>query len=49
MIDSEHNQKPIRYVFAEDRASLLYLVNLGCIDQNPWMSRCGTSRTPISS
>jgi bifunctional non-homologous end joining protein LigD len=39
LIDSEHNQKPIRYVFAEDRASLLYLVNLGCIDQNPWMSR----------
>lgn len=29
----------IRYVFAEDRASLLYLANLGCIDQNPWMSR----------
>jgi bifunctional non-homologous end joining protein LigD len=29
----------IHYVFAEDRASLLYLVNLGCIDHNPWMSR----------
>jgi bifunctional non-homologous end joining protein LigD len=29
----------IKYVFAEDRASLLYLVNLGCIDHNPWMSR----------
>jgi bifunctional non-homologous end joining protein LigD len=39
MIDSEHNGKPIRYVFAEDHASLLYLVNLGCIDHNPWMSR----------
>jgi bifunctional non-homologous end joining protein LigD len=39
LIDSEHNGKPIRYVFAEDRASLLYLVNLGCIDHNPWMSR----------
>lgn len=38
-IDSEHNGHPIRYVFAEDRASLLYLVNLGCIDHNPWMSR----------
>ncbi|SPE32679.1 ATP dependent DNA ligase (fragment) [Candidatus Sulfopaludibacter sp. SbA6] len=38
-IDSDHTQKPIRYVFAEDRASLLYLVNLGCIDHNPWMSR----------
>lgn len=39
MIDSEHNGRPINYVFAEDRASLLYLVNLGCIDHNPWMSR----------
>jgi bifunctional non-homologous end joining protein LigD len=39
MIDSEHNGSPIKYVFAEDRASLMYLVNLGCIDHNPWMSR----------
>jgi bifunctional non-homologous end joining protein LigD len=38
-IDSDHTQKPIRYVFADDRASLMYLVNLGCIDHNPWMSR----------
>jgi bifunctional non-homologous end joining protein LigD len=38
-IDSDHNQAPIHYVFAQDKASLLYLVNLGCIDQNPWMSR----------
>jgi bifunctional non-homologous end joining protein LigD len=39
MIDSDHNNRPIRYVFAGDRASLLYIVNLGCIDHNPWMSR----------
>ncbi len=38
-IDSDHNGAPIKYVFAQDRASLLYLANLGCIDQNPWMSR----------
>ncbi|HUA61193.1 MAG TPA: DNA ligase D [Verrucomicrobiae bacterium] len=39
-IESDHNGgAPIHYVFAEDRASLLYLVNLGCIDHNPWMSR----------
>jgi bifunctional non-homologous end joining protein LigD len=36
----------IDYVFAEDRASLLYLVNLGCIDQNPWMSRSPTLDNP---
>lgn len=43
---SEHNQRPIRYVLAEDRASLLYLVNLGCIDHNPWMSRVGSLEQP---
>ncbi len=36
----------IRYVFAEDRASLLYLTNLGCIDQNPYQSRFQTIHNP---
>ncbi|MGI8989617.1 MAG: DNA ligase D [Bryobacteraceae bacterium] len=36
----------IRYALAEDRASLLYLTNLGCIDQNPWMSRTGSLENP---
>jgi bifunctional non-homologous end joining protein LigD len=36
----------IRYVLAQDRASLFYLTNLGCIDQNPWMSRIGTLECP---
>jgi bifunctional non-homologous end joining protein LigD len=36
----------IRYVFAEDRASLLYLTNLGCIDQNPYQSRFETIHNP---
>ena len=35
-----------RYVIADDKASLLYLANLGCIDQNPWMSRVGTLENP---
>jgi bifunctional non-homologous end joining protein LigD len=39
-------EKSIRYVLAEDRASLLYLANLGCIDQNPWMSRVGSLECP---
>ena len=36
----------INYVFADDRAALLYLVNLGCIDHNPWMSRTGSLENP---
>jgi bifunctional non-homologous end joining protein LigD len=36
----------IRYVLAGDRASLLYLTNLGCIDQNPSMSRVGSLENP---
>ncbi len=46
LIDSDHNHAPIKYCFAEDRASLLYLVNLGCIDHNPWMSRSGQLENP---
>ncbi len=36
----------IRYVIGEDRATLLFLVNLGCIDHNPWMSRMGSLENP---
>ncbi len=46
LVDSEHVGRPIRYVFAEDHASLLYLVNLGCIDHNPWMSRFSSLDNP---
>jgi len=41
-----NNEGPTNYVFAEDRASLLYLVNLGCIDHNPWMSRVDAIENP---
>ena len=44
--DHARNGAPIRYVFAQDRASLLYLVNLGCIDHNPWMSHSPTLDNP---
>ena len=35
---SESNQKEINYVVCNNRASLLYLANLGCIELNPWNS-----------
>jgi bifunctional non-homologous end joining protein LigD len=36
----------IEYVIGDGRATLLYLVNLGCIDHNPWMSRVGSLEHP---
>lgn len=38
-IASEGTGRSIRYFVANDLPSLLYLVNFGCIDQNPWSSR----------
>ncbi len=45
-ITEHHPPKVNHYPIAQDRASLLYLVNLGCIDQNPWMSRAGSLDRP---
>lgn len=45
-ITEHHPPKVNHYPIANDRASLLYLVNLGCIDQNPWMSRRGALENP---
>ena len=38
--------KTNHYPVAQDLATLLYLVNLGCIDHNPWMSRIGNLAHP---
>ncbi len=38
-VDSEGLGKEIHYATADDRASLLFLTSLGCIDHNPWSSR----------
>ncbi|MDE3110397.1 MAG: hypothetical protein KGL02_10715, partial [Acidobacteriota bacterium] len=34
-----HKGGAVRYIVANDRPTLLYLSNLGCIDHNPWSSR----------
>jgi bifunctional non-homologous end joining protein LigD len=38
-IRSESDSRVIRYLLCQDEATLLYLVNLGCIEVNPWNSR----------
>jgi bifunctional non-homologous end joining protein LigD len=45
-ITEGHPPKINHYPVANDRASLLYLVNLGCIDHNPWTSRIGNLDHP---
>ena len=39
MIYSDERKAKMPYILASDRADLLYLTNLGCIDHNPWSSR----------
>jgi bifunctional non-homologous end joining protein LigD len=43
-IDSDG--KPVRYAIANDLVSLLYIVNLGTITQNPWFSRVKSISKP---
>ncbi|HEV2246186.1 MAG TPA: DNA ligase D [Terriglobia bacterium] len=38
-VESEENAEVTHYFLAQNRASLLFLTNLGCIDHNPWFSR----------
>lgn len=36
---SESAEKDIHYIICNDKQTLLYLANLGCIEMNPWNSR----------
>lgn len=38
-ISSDTEDRILKYIVATDEASMLYLVNLGCIEINPWNSR----------
>ena len=43
---SKERGAQIPYLLANDLATLLYLTNLGCIDHNPWSSRCDDEEHP---
>jgi bifunctional non-homologous end joining protein LigD len=43
---SDERGGEMKYVMANDRASLLFMTNLGCIDHNPWSSRADNQPTP---
>ena len=45
-IYSESAEKDINYIICNDKATLLYLANLGCIEINPWNSRLKTIDKP---
>lgn len=43
---SESNKKEIEFALCQNKESLLYLANLGCIEFNPWNSRVGSLDNP---
>lgn len=45
-IFSESTNKEVDYIICNDKATLLYLANLGCIELNPWNSKKDTLDFP---
>jgi bifunctional non-homologous end joining protein LigD len=45
-IFSDSNNQDLTWALCQNRDSLLYLVNLGCIEINPWNSRVGALDNP---
>jgi bifunctional non-homologous end joining protein LigD len=46
-LHSESNNKDIDYLICNDEATLLWMVNLGCIEINPWLSKYKTPDQPM--
>ena len=45
-IFSESNDKNIKYLVCNDKETLIYMANLGCIEINPWFSRIDNLEQP---
>jgi bifunctional non-homologous end joining protein LigD len=45
-VPSESTGKDVHYIVCNDRPTLLYLNNLGCIELNPWSSRVASLHAP---
>lgn len=43
---SQNARRQVNFVLCDDLATLLYLVNAGCIDHNVWLSRAATPIEP---
>lgn len=43
---SGSNDKSINYLICNDKATLIYMANLGCIEINPWFSKIGSLDNP---
>jgi bifunctional non-homologous end joining protein LigD len=44
--DIPHNDGTVNFPIVQDLPSLLWLINLGCIDLNPWYARCDDTDRP---
>jgi bifunctional non-homologous end joining protein LigD len=42
----EHSEGLVNFPIVQDLPSLLWLINLGCIDLNPWYARCDDTDRP---
>jgi len=45
-VHSDERGGDMQYILANNRAAILYLTNLGCIDHNPWSSRADNQDIP---
>ncbi len=45
-IKSDSNEESIEWLICNDEETLLFLVNWGCIELNPWSSRIGSLNNP---